>query len=209
MQRVKDIVSGSRDIQSLFAYENPLLSKLLLEVISPFQADDLMLDTVSEKYLGTMHIKHLPLPRRSTLLQFHFELPAIPWSPMLGSRVRLCFCALMAAILFATTKSCNTEFCSVESWAVFEARERRWLNDLPVDEFQQITVLAGSDTMASVLDLRCFRLLSVYLVVFDYDGMLRSRALGTTRKTTITTMPMVRTTKQQLMYLPSSQPTFS
>ncbi|KFA70107.1 hypothetical protein S40285_03314 [Stachybotrys chlorohalonatus IBT 40285] len=47
MQRVKDIVSGSRDIQSLFAYENPLLSKLLLEVISPFQADDLMLDTCS------------------------------------------------------------------------------------------------------------------------------------------------------------------
>ncbi|KFA45737.1 hypothetical protein S40293_09453 [Stachybotrys chartarum IBT 40293] len=170
MQRAKNIVSESRHIQSLFAYENPLLSKLLLEVVSPFQADDLMLDIVGEKCLGTMHIKHLPVPRRSRLLPFHFELPAIPWSPMIGSRVRLGFCALMGAILFATTKSWNGDFWSVESSAVFEATESRWLNDVPLNEFYQVTPITGSHTMARVQGVFLLSQLLSPLLIYTIEG---------------------------------------
>jgi hypothetical protein len=103
--RANMIVDHSHSMQSLFAYENPVVSTVVWGLLGPLSGDEGTLSRMAPVYLDGTTLEQLPVPYRPREIPFSDELPAKPIGKKISNYVRLGFTGGMGLALLATTKA--------------------------------------------------------------------------------------------------------
>lgn len=103
-ERAIYIVSRSHDLQALFAFENPFISNLFLNIVAPLAGDESSLERIGEPILGGSRVKKLSIPFRPRVIPFHHELPVQPLRSSLAEIPRVLTTILMGTVFFISLK---------------------------------------------------------------------------------------------------------
>ncbi|KAM6505412.1 hypothetical protein FSOLCH5_014630 [Fusarium solani] len=138
-ERADSIVNRSHQIQALFAYENPALSAILMDVLGPYGGDEGTLNQMAAVYTAGTTLHQLPVPHRPRAIPFHDELPAKPVGQKNSNYVRYGFVGGMGLVALATTKAFRLPFTEVGAWSKSSVR-LRWFGDTPASDFLNLLV---------------------------------------------------------------------
>lgn len=125
-ERAKLVVADAHKQQSLSAYENPILSKLVWEVVGPFAGEELVLAILAEMMLGGARLDGLPIPTRSRAMPYHDELPAKPLSYATTVAVQSSFAVGMASLVWLAGKSLRLPLADLGRWNGVTDISRPW-----------------------------------------------------------------------------------
>lgn len=138
-KKANDIVNRSHMMQALFAYENPVMSKVILDLLGSLGGDEATLNRMSASFLGGTTLKQLPVPYRPRAIPFHDELPAKPVSETISSYVRYGFIGGMGLALLATNKALRSPIQEVSALSK-SLVQIRWFGDSPVSDILKTVV---------------------------------------------------------------------
>ncbi|CAH0023459.1 unnamed protein product [Clonostachys rhizophaga] len=170
-QRAKEIVVLAHKMQALNAYENPLLSTVVLEQLGPLAGPESVLCMMGKVLLGGTRIKTLPIPKRPRLIPYNDELPAVPIEEdSVSWLVRGGQLASMAALILISAKAFRLPFDEIAKWAAEEPIVIRWFGQGKASDFLNslVSVLAilvehGPATRLQVVNF-LFQLVSPLLI---------------------------------------------
>lgn len=132
-ERATTIVKRSHDMQSLFAYENPILSTVVWKLLSSVGGDEGTLNQMAPSYLSGTTLKRLPIVYRPRAIPFDDELPAKPVSKRVSDFVRYGFTGAMGLALFATNKAFRVPIEEVGVLSKSSA-QIKWFGDTPASD---------------------------------------------------------------------------
>ncbi|KAI1408058.1 FAD binding domain protein [Hypoxylon sp. FL1857] len=141
-ERAEMVVRAAHQLQALNAYENPLLSTLIIHYLGPLAGKEGIFTRMGGVYAGAAKINALPVPKRAREVPFHDELPAVPVSKKATSIVRGVFVGGMALTLFVSTKAWRVSFSAVEVWAEQAPIVIRWFGENKASKILNVFVSA-------------------------------------------------------------------
>ncbi|KAI0836618.1 FAD binding domain protein [Hypoxylon sp. FL0890] len=139
-ERADMVVRAAHKLQALNAYENPLLSKLIIHCIGPLAGKEGIFNRMGGIYIGGARMKAIPVPPRARAIPFRDELPATPVSKRATRIVREVFVGSMAFTLFFTTKVWRVPFPAVETWAEDAPIVIRWFGETTASKILNLLV---------------------------------------------------------------------
>ncbi|KAI1638478.1 FAD binding domain protein [Biscogniauxia mediterranea] len=128
-ERAKRLVADARMLQSLSAYENRLLSKIVWEYLGPNMGEELGLSFFSTPIVGGSRLEKLPVPHRGRTIPFTDELPAKPQGGVVGYVIRGFFIAAMISLIWLASKSLRAPHGGLDSWNGETVISRPWSRD--------------------------------------------------------------------------------
>ncbi|KAH8899052.1 FAD binding domain protein [Thozetella sp. PMI_491] len=102
-KRAEMIVSAAHMQQALMAYENPIVSTVLFDVLSPFMGLEPSMSRMAQTMTGGTRLEQLPIRHRPRAIPFADELPASRLDKV-ALAVRILFAALMVFLLYIAIK---------------------------------------------------------------------------------------------------------
>jgi hypothetical protein len=138
-EQANAIVNRSHFRQSLFAYENPVVSTIIWDLLSSLNGDEGTLNELAPDFLGATTLKQLPVPYRPRAIPFHDELPAKPVSKKVSNYVRYGFIGGMGLAVLATNKAFRLPIDEVSALSK-SLVQIRWFGDSPASEILNTVV---------------------------------------------------------------------
>ncbi|VUC28806.1 unnamed protein product [Clonostachys rosea] len=138
--RAKEIVHAAHRHQRINAYENPLISAIITGYIFPLAGPEQIFTRMSWNLRGATHLKNLPIPKRSRLIPFNDELPALPLSNIISIIVRGGQVASMAALVYISVKTFRFPIPEIAKWAREAPIVIRWFGEGKISEILKILV---------------------------------------------------------------------
>ncbi|KAG7423091.1 FAD-dependent monooxygenase atmM [Fusarium oxysporum f. sp. raphani] len=138
-EQANAIVNRSHFMQSLFAYENPVVSTIVWDLLGSLGGDEGTLNQMAPVYLGGTTLKQLPVPYRPRAIPFHDELPAKPMSKKISDYVRYGFIGGMGLAVLATNKALRLPIEEVSALSK-SLVQIRWFGDSPASEILNTVV---------------------------------------------------------------------
>lgn len=115
--REKMLVARAHEQQALSAYENPLLSSFMWNVVTPLAGEQSILNQYSTPIVGAARLKRLPVPQRAREIPFDDELPAKTIGEETSLLVKGIFAAGATSLVWAAGKSLHIPVSELRGWA--------------------------------------------------------------------------------------------
>ncbi|KAI1843270.1 hypothetical protein JX266_010624 [Neoarthrinium moseri] len=91
IERANLVVQTAHEMQALNAYEKPLLSRLVWDMVAPYMGDEMLFNQLNNPMIGGARLKRLPVPRPNRTIPFADELPEKPIGPAISRFMRAAF----------------------------------------------------------------------------------------------------------------------